>query len=163
MWPGEYLEISVPEEIFITDDTFAIEPHQCQSKNDSCVWPPPSLIKSVSGKIRIPNLTCEPHSLKKHEHFGKIHPTFLPVNDDKMLNDASCRIMKSGSHSTSPSCLYSQSVIVDSDNLLPPDVKSMFIQTLKDYDSVFNPMFSGYNGASGPFQAKVNMGPVLPP
>ena len=162
VWPGEYLEISVPEEIFITDDTFAIEPHQCQSKNDSCVWPP-SLIKSVSGKIRIPNLTCEPHSLKKHEHFGKIHPTFLPVNDDKMLNDASCRIMKSGSHSTSPSCLYSQSVIVDSDNLLPPDVKSMFIQTLKDYDSVFNPMFSGYNGASGPFQAKVNMGPVLPP
>ena len=163
VWPGEYLEISVPEEIFITNDTFAIEPHQCQSKNDSCVWPPPSLIKSVSGKIRIPNLTCEPHSLKKHEHFGKIHPTFLPVNDDKMLNDASCRIMKSGSHSTSPSCLYSQSVIVDSDNLLPPDVKSMFIQTLKDYDSVFNPMFSGYNGASGPFQAKVNMGPVLPP
>ena len=39
----------------------------------------------------------------------------------------------------------------------------MFIQTLKDYDSVFNPIFSGYNGASGPFQAKVNMGPVLPP
>ena len=29
VWPGEYLEISVPEEIFITDDTFAIEPHQC--------------------------------------------------------------------------------------------------------------------------------------
>ena len=28
---------------------------------------------------------------------------------------------------------------------------------------MFNPIFSGYNGASGPFQAKVNMGPVLPP
>ena len=34
---------------------------------------------------------------------------------------------------------------------------------LKEYDSVFDPQFPGYNGSAGPYQAKVNMGPVEPP
>ena len=34
---------------------------------------------------------------------------------------------------------------------------------LRKYDSVFNPCFSGYNGASGPLDAKVNIGPIQPP
>jgi hypothetical protein len=33
----------------------------------------------------------------------------------------------------------------------------------KQFDSVFKPVIEGYNGASGPFKAKVNMGPVEPP
>ena len=32
-----------------------------------------------------------------------------------------------------------------------------------NYDSVFNPNFSGYNGQAGNFKAIVNMGPVQPP
>ena len=32
-----------------------------------------------------------------------------------------------------------------------------------DFDSVFDPTIQGYNGAVGPFEAKVNMGPVEPP
>ena len=34
---------------------------------------------------------------------------------------------------------------------------------LRKYDSVFNPRFKGYNGGSGPLDAKVNMGPIQPP
>jgi hypothetical protein len=33
---------------------------------------------------------------------------------------------------------------------------------LREYDSVFNPHFSGYNGAVGPLEATVNMGPYNP-
>ena len=32
-----------------------------------------------------------------------------------------------------------------------------------EFDDVFNPEYPGYNGAVGPFEATVNMGPVLPP
>ena len=33
----------------------------------------------------------------------------------------------------------------------------------QEFDAVFNPSFKGYNGASGPFEAVVNMGPTQPP
>ncbi|KAL0153092.1 hypothetical protein M9458_051586, partial [Cirrhinus mrigala] len=33
----------------------------------------------------------------------------------------------------------------------------------REFDEVFSPQFRGYNGAAGPFQARVNMGPVQPP
>ena len=47
--------------------------------------------------------------------------------------------------------------------MLPKDIKSKFQSVLTEYDSVFDPDIKGYNGAAGPFEAKVNMGPVEPP
>ena len=38
-----------------------------------------------------------------------------------------------------------------------------FQSLLEEYDSVFDQAFKGYNGAEGPFQVVVNMGPVQPP
>ena len=38
-----------------------------------------------------------------------------------------------------------------------------FTEVLHKYDSVFNPLYSGYNGSYGKLEAIVNMGPVLPP
>ena len=46
---------------------------------------------------------------------------------------------------------------------LPQDIQAEFYSLMKESDSVFDPNFKGYNGAAGPFQAKVNMGPVEPP
>jgi hypothetical protein len=54
-------------------------------------------------------------------------------------------------------------VHLDPHNTLPTDITAEFRSLLKEYDSVFDPQFQGYNGASGPFEAKVNMGPVQPP
>lgn len=33
----------------------------------------------------------------------------------------------------------------------------------REFDKVFDPPFKGYNGAVGPFQARVHTGPVQPP
>jgi hypothetical protein len=40
---------------------------------------------------------------------------------------------------------------------------SEFSRLVKEYDDVFDKNISGYNGAAGPFEAVVNMGPVQPP
>ncbi|KAJ8400993.1 hypothetical protein AAFF_G00389500 [Aldrovandia affinis] len=45
---------------------------------------------------------------------------------------------------------------------MPSDVKDKFRALHREFDEVFDPQFKGYNGAVGPFQAKVNMGPVQP-
>ena len=63
----------------------------------------------------------------------------------------------------SNSVIHSESVSVDPDNVLSDEYKSKFRTLLEEYDKVFNPKFRGYNGAVGPFEAKVNMGPVQPP
>ena len=42
-------------------------------------------------------------------------------------------------------------------------MQSSFHSLPSDFDSVFDPTIQGYNGAIGPFEARVNMGPVEPP
>jgi hypothetical protein len=58
---------------------------------------------------------------------------------------------------------YSSDVRLDPDNLFSPDVRLKFKSLMRGYDDVFDPSIRGYNGAVGPFEAKVNMGPVEPP
>lgn len=42
----------------------------------------------------------------------------------------------------------------------PDNQKAEFRNLLNKFDDVFNPNFKGYNGAVGPLEVKVNMGPV---
>ena len=58
---------------------------------------------------------------------------------------------------------HSASIQIDPDSILPQAVRADFHSLLREYDSVFDPQFPGYNGAAGPYKAKVNMGPVEPP
>lgn len=58
---------------------------------------------------------------------------------------------------------HSDLVQVDPDNMLCDNQKAAFRNLLIKFDDVFNPNFIGYNGAVGPLEAKVNMGPVQPP
>ena len=52
---------------------------------------------------------------------------------------------------------------LDPNNLLPRDIRAKFTSLLNEYDHIFDPNIKGYNGAEGPFEAKVNMGHVEPP
>ena len=52
---------------------------------------------------------------------------------------------------------------LDPDNMFAHDELSKFCALLEEYDEVFDPVFQGYNGAEGPFEAVVNMSPVQPP
>ena len=58
---------------------------------------------------------------------------------------------------------HSSSVSLDPGNLLPADVSVKFRATLKQFDNVFTPKIKCYNGASGPFEARVNMGSIESP
>ena len=62
-----------------------------------------------------------------------------------------------------PIPLHSSAVQLDPDHILPATNRAAFQQLLHSYDSVFDHSISGYNGAVGPFEAIVNMGPVQPP
>ena len=68
-------------------------------------------------------------------------------------------------HSGSPvhqSGFFFDAVTVDRDEILPDSLRSQFRQLLQAHDDVFNPTIVGYNGAAGPAEATVNMGPVQP-
>ena len=52
---------------------------------------------------------------------------------------------------------------MDPGSLLPPTNKANFLSLLKEFDSVFDPVIQGYNGAPGPLEGVMNMGPVEPP
>ena len=58
---------------------------------------------------------------------------------------------------------YSASVILDTDGCLDEDTRNTFHAVNLEFDDVFNPSISKYNGASGQIEAFVNIGPTLPP
>ena len=57
----------------------------------------------------------------------------------------------------------STNISLDPDNILPNDICHEFELLYANYDSVLDPIFSGYNGKADNFKAIVNMGPVQPP
>ena len=107
--------------------------------------------------IRIPNLSTEPRTLKRHEHFCQVTPVFEPKEESPTSQSPTQRPLPP-SHAS-----HSASVQVDPDRILPEAVRANFQSLLSEYDSVFDPQFPGYNGSAGSYQAKVNMGPVEPP
>ena len=81
IWPGDFIEINLPDEA-LPDCEYALEPRSnapsVRKLTSSQVWPPPSIVSSLAGKIRFPNLSSEPHSLKHNEHFCQVNPVFSP-------------------------------------------------------------------------------------
>ncbi len=167
VWPGEFIEVQLPRDVFTNDNLFALEPRiDTSAKSQSSKpWPPPSLIHSVAGKVRIPNLTTEPRVPRRQEQFCQVRSLFIPqMPDEKPATPKDNKPPPS-----QPPCTpylaphFSASVSIDPDNTLTPSVQSQFRSLLEEYDEVFDPAFPGYNGSAGPFQAVVNMGPVQPP
>ena len=158
VWPGDYLELSLPEGMSQVDDVFALEPRVDLSRSP-CDWPAPCFVSSVQGKIRIPNLSSEPQTVLRSEHLCQIRHTYVtetltPFEDVPPLQEQAQK---------PPTAVHSSTVQVDPSGMLPKSVVSEIHDVLHEFDDVFNPRFGGYNGAVGPFQAEVNMGPVQPP
>ena len=109
--------------------------------------------------MRILNSTNQPKRIASHEHFCQVLHT---RTTDTTPTDTS------PSQPVSPPPLaarstHSSTVHLDPDHILPADVCAEFQAVLQKIDSVFDPSIIGYNGAAGPFEATVNMGPVQPP
>ena len=160
--PGDFVEVTLPTTA-PPDSDYALEPRtdapSVRNLTTSDIWPPPGIVSSVAGKIRIPNLSTEPHSLKRNEHFCQVSLVYSPDTPQCDMTTPS----PSPSLPRPASTSLSTHVSLDPDNLLTPDMRSKFSALLDEYHTVFDPLFPGYNGAAGPFTAKVNMGPVEPP
>ena len=116
------------------------------------LWPPPGIISSVAGRIRIPNLSGEPIRLKQHKHFFQVSHLFTLSTHEQPQHTAD---LSKQSINLSPSVSgtsLSSAVRVDPDNLLQHDMQSSFRSLPSDFDSVFDPLIQGYNGAIGPFE-----------
>ncbi len=157
IWPGEFIEIPLPGEA-VPDAVYALEPRtdapSVRRLRPSEIWPSPALVQSVAGRVRIPNLTAEPHALKRNEHFCQVNPVFEPSASTSATPLQTLPVPKSP---------HSADVALDPDSLLSADIRSKFHSLLQEYDQVFDANIEGYNGKAGPFEAHVNMGPVEPP
>ena len=157
-WPGSYIEVKTPLEMD-PNEIVAIEPRYDQGKA-LCNWPSSQIIEAVGGKLRILNDTSEPQTIHKHEHFCQVrHTTELIYNVSTSEN----RVMKEDASKSLTTTYYTDTVKIDPDNILPTNTRSKFQALLQQYDTVFDSNIVGYNGAVGPFEATVNMGPVQPP
>ena len=110
----------------------------------------------MAGKIRIANLSNEPRTIKRSQHFCLVRPTFSPDTLPNKNTTLVRKLLKYSEHTAS----HSAAVNLDPDNTLSPEIKAQFMKTLDTYREVLNPNFKGYNGAIGPLKAVVNMGQV---
>ena len=123
-------------------------------------WLSPSLITTIAGKIRIPNETDQPLTIKKNSHIAQICAVYTPDVSLSLPDvvDAPPFIMHIPTKTP-----HSSLIEVDPSNILPACVHSKFVNPHKEFNKVFDPSFSGYNGADGPVEAVVNVGPTIPP
>lgn len=165
VWPGEYIELELPPDLCDMDKELAIEPHigSPHELTETQGWPAPAMVRSVSGKIRIPNVTGQPQLIHKNAHICQVRPTYVPSPSDTAASSPDTHRSASSSRPHRRSALHSSLVRLDPDNIMPPDIRASFSALHREFDAVFDPQFKGYNGAVGPFQARVHMGPVQPP
>ncbi len=168
VWPGSFLELDVPPD-FPSDAQLAIEPRtdsaSCRSVKSTHTWPQPAILNSVAGKLRLVNSSAEPIFIKKNDHICQARlvtddPPRL-VTDDLPPNLSSPPTPQPSQPQTNT--YHSEQVSLDPDGILSPDDKVNFLALLKEFDRVFDPTITGYNGAAGPIKGVVNMGPVQPP
>ena len=124
-------------------------------------WPPPQQIQFVDHAIRVPNTIGSPILLNSGEQLCQVR-RILPV-------EASTSTSPSTTRTAAPPLLQPPAspspprVILDPDGCLDQDIHHKFIALNLEFDDVFNPSISKYNGASGKIEAVVNIGPTLPP
>ena len=161
--PGEYVQFSTPSDAD-SDTLWALEPRlDCPSnipRKPEDAWPPPQQIQSVDHAVRISNTNDSPILLKSGEQLCQVRH-ILPVE----VSDSSLPTTARTAASPSPAICkpFSPRVVLDPDGCLDQDTRDKFITLNLEFDDVFNPSISKYNGASGKIEAVVNIGPTLPP
>ena len=162
VFPGEYIQLDTPIESD-PDAVWALEPRLDSPSNlhlkPASAWPRPQNISSVDHAVRVPNTTNSPILLKKGEQLCQIRPI---VNADSMVSCATPATSPTPSSQRARKP-FSKNVTVDPGHCLPDTIRNQFHSLHLEYDDVFNPAVSKYNGASGKIETFVNIGPTLPP
>ena len=160
VWPGDFVELEVP--IQFAGEQVGIEPRIDSNINTKSVttkpWPEPQLVTCCDNTIRIPNTSSEPLSIKKGDHLCQIVRTVTV--DPKDIQD---REPRKRPPMVANDLLAFKEIVLDPDNITPPEYKERLECICESYSHVFSPKFKGYNGRDGAVKAVVNMGPALPP
>ena len=152
LYPGDYIDVTVPSDLKDQPE-LALEPRLNNSIDP--LWPQPSMVTPVCGKVRISNDTDTPIFLKKNVHFGQLLDTYAAPTEVPQP-------VISRNSNPLPSANIAD-IKINPDNLLPPNVVAGFNAINHKYRDVFNSHNKLYNGLFGPLEAVVNMGPSLPP
>ena len=99
----DYIELEIPQGL-PSDSLHALEPFsditQVHLVTTSELWPPPSIISSAAGRIRILNLSGEPFSLNDTSTFVKLAPSspivllsILNTLSTAVSNQSTCRLL----------------------------------------------------------------------
>ena len=139
VWPRGFVEVRLPDDA-PPDSEYALEPRtdspSSHNLKPSQLWPQPGVISSVARAIRIPNLSTEPRTLKRHEHFCQVIPVFA-----KEVPSTGLLPVQRPSPTANP--CHSASVHVDPDSVLPHAVRADFQALLREYDSFLTPSSRG--------------------
>ena len=161
--PGQSWSVPLPDG---HDEPVAIEPRYDTFHNhnikDSKIWPPPQVITPVDGAISVTNHTDQPILLNQTEKVFKVLDTCEPLVEPVPVVSCDKPCFSKPKHDVKTG-LYSTPVKLNPDKVLSPSTEVLFKDTLKEYDNVFNPKISRYNGYSGHCSVEVNMGSTKPP
>ncbi|PFX17944.1 hypothetical protein AWC38_SpisGene17719 [Stylophora pistillata] len=159
--PGEYVQFSTPSDSD-SDTLWALDPRldspSSMPRKPEKAWPPPQQMKSVDHAVRVSNTTGSPILLKSGKQLCQPRQ-ILPV-ESSTSPPPTCGAVSPSPVTRRP---FSPLVSLDPDGCLDQDTRDKFIALNLEFDDVFNPSISKYNGASGKIEAVVNIGPSLPP
>ena len=155
---AEYIELNLPSDLHNEKHPIAVEP---RPDHTNIEWPSPRFLLPVDGKVRILNETQEAHRIPKKHHLCQAVPS-VRISKAAKPPIPESPTKKATAPSTNNSSPYSQPIAVNKARL-GPNIAAQFEKLHTDYDGVFSPHFSGYNGSAGQIEGIVNMGPVLPP
>ena len=164
--PGQAWSVPLPTEWQSDEYPVVIEPRYDTSNNSKVkecnMWPPPQIIETTNGTISLVNHTNEPIIVKRKEKVCKILSSCDPITELECVDNIAVEtsMVKNELKKVAP---YSMAVKVNPDKVLSPSTEVLFKDTLSEYDSIFNPKISRYNGHSGPCSVEVNMGSYKPP
>ena len=123
--------------------------------------PSPCIVTTIAGKIHLSNDTMQPLVIKNHSHVAQVCTD--NTSTDSSLPSAEPSLPTAVAKSANQTTLHSSTANLDPANLLPPVIRSSFQDLYREFDTVFDSEFPGYNGAAGPLETVVNVGPTLPP
>ncbi|XP_035686925.1 uncharacterized protein LOC118423072 [Branchiostoma floridae] len=159
LWPSDFLELQLPEDLKDYPDV-ALEPRLDSLSTQQAKAFHQGTYHNIAGYIRVPNISCAPVHIAKNMHLFNAVPVVSVVSPSPTLRSSTVPPDQPPSYQHQP---FSDSVHLDPNNILSSTQRYAMSSALQEFDQVFNPQFPGYNGAVGPIQAVVNMGPAQPP
>ena len=164
LYPGEAVKFSVPESLS-GEEEVAIEPRvDAKSLKDhtySSMWLQPQIVKQEEGCVELVNRSKNVVMIGRHEQIAMVRA----VEDDQTLSKIEpypeVKVVKQ--NEVDETREY-QDVVIDPDKVLAVEQREKFKKLHARYKDIFDSRTMGcYNGASGPLEVKINMGPTLPP